>query len=610
MEKKQALIPLIIAMAVILATGFLTFLNLFGGWEQKVYDDLMFLQGEQNFRDDIVIVGITEEDLAALGQWPFPRDYHAKLIDNLTKNGAAAIGIDIILSEPSSDKKADQELVGAARRSGKVIMGVYGKLLSSSRLERSFSATNLTRPFPSLAKVTHQGVINVIPDSDGILRKVILLVKGTDNYLPSFELELLKLKGVEVEHGQDGKLIINDRPVPTDYHQRIMVNFIGPAETFPIIPYKQVLEGNFPENYFQDKIVLVGATTVGLYDSYLTPFSQQQMHGIEFHANALQTVLDHNFKQPLPLAANLGIMIVASSILSLFFYYSSSWLGIIILGAFSLGFLLLDCFFFHFYNVYLEVIPSLLAAFSIYLLLLIYKFIQEQKEKKRVTQLFGRYVASSVVDKILDGAEEEVQLGGIRQEITVLFMDIRGFTPLSEKLTPEDVVKILNSFLNIVVEVVFEKEGTLDKFIGDAAMVIYNAPLPVADHTLRAVETAEAIMERIAGLQEELINTYGRTIEFGFGINTGEAVVGNIGSQQRMEYTAIGDTVNLAARLESLAKPREILISPEVCKRVEEYYLLEHLGQKQIKGKSQLLDVYKIRGRKGGKDDETLFQDH
>ena len=599
MNYKNILVSLSLAMLVILVLGLLSFFNLFASWEHKAYDVLMFLQGEQDFRDDIVIVGITEEDLAALGQFPWPREYHAQLIRKLTQNGAAAIGMDIIFSESSPDQRQDEELVKATKESGKVVMGVYGKLDNSSSELCNLSSTKLIKPFSALAEVTRPGVINVIPDNDGILRKAILLINGSKGYFSSFELELLKLKGVSVAQDHQGKLLINGKQIPTDPWKRIMVNFIGPSGTFPIIPYKQVLEGNFPPDYFQGKIVLVGATAIGLHDYYFTSFSHQPVYGIEFHANTLQSLLNYDFKLPLPWGINLGVIMVIAFSLSLIFPHLSSWLGLVSLGAFALFFFLANLFLFDFYNIHLEIVSPLLAAFLSYLFTLIHSIVQEQKEKRRVTQLFGRYVAPLVVEKILTGTEDGIKLGGVRQEITVLFMDVRGFTPLSENLTPEEVVGILNSFLNIVVEVVFEKEGTLDKFIGDAAMVIYNAPLPVADHALRAVETAETIMKRIEGLQEELVKTYGRTIEFGFGINTGEAVVGNVGSQQRMEYTAIGDTVNVAARLESLAQPQEILISPEVYERIKEYYLAEHLGEKQIKGKAQLLDVYKIIGKKG-----------
>lgn len=598
MKDKRIFAPLVLAALVILVIGLFSFFNLFASWEQKFYDLQMFLQGEQDFRDDLVIVGITEDDLATLGQFPWPRDYHAKLIEILSKSEAAAIGLDIIFAEPSLNRILDQQLVEAASKSGKVVTAVYGKLEDSCRIGGNLSTANLIKPFPALAAVTRPGVINIIPDSDGIVRKTILLVRGNNDFFPSFELELLKLKGFQVEQTSQGQLKLNGKVIPTDPWQRILVNFIGPAGTFPVIAYQDVLAGNFPDHYFQDKIVLVGATTVGLHDYYFIPFSHQPMYGIEFHANALQTILNYNYKLPLPWITNLGIIVFTTLFLALLFQYFSFWKGLVVLSIFSLAFFLISCFLFEFYNVYLEAIPPLIAAFLIYLLTLIHNFIQEQKEKRRVTQLFGRYVEASVVEKLLAATEEDIQLGGVRQEITVLFMDIRGFTTLSENLTSEEVVKILNSFLDIVVEVVFQKEGTLDKFIGDAAMVIYNAPLPVANHALRAVETAEAIMDRIETLQEKLLEVYGRTIEFGFGINTGEAIVGNVGSKQRMEYTAIGDAVNLAARLESVAEPREILISPEVYKRVKEYYYVDNLGQKEIKGKSQPLEIYKIRGKK------------
>jgi adenylate cyclase len=244
----------------------------------------------------------------------------------------------------------------------------------------------------------------------------------------------------------------------------------------------------------------------------------------------------------------------------------------------------------------LNIIYPIISTSVIYLVLLIYRYIDELMERKRVTDVFGRYVAPQVVQEILNTGKENLRLGGNRKEITALFVDIRGFTPLSEKATPEEVVGILNEYLNLCAEAIFKYEGTLDKFIGDATMAIFNAPLDLKDHAFRAVQTAWAMKEGSVKLQGIIQEKFGKNVRFGIGINTGQAVVGNIGAEIRMDYTAIGDTVNTAARLESNAKPGQILMSKTTYDLVKDRVKAEYLGEIKVKGKSDGIPVYQLDG--------------
>ena len=208
--------------------------------------------------------------------------------------------------------------------------------------------------------------------------------------------------------------------------------------------------------------------------------------------------------------------------------------------------------------------------------------------------MFGKYVAPQVVEQILKGSQESLHLGGIRRMITALFVDIRGFTPLSEKAEPEEIVDILNDYLNLTAESIFKYEGTLDKFIGDATMAIYNAPIELEDHAYRAVQTAWAMKQGSYILQEKLEKKFGKGVQFGIGINTGYAVVGNIGAKFRMDYTAIGDTVNTAARLESNAKAGQILLSKSTYELVKDKVEVTPLGEIKVKGKEQGIEIYQL----------------
>jgi adenylate cyclase len=221
------------------------------------------------------------------------------------------------------------------------------------------------------------------------------------------------------------------------------------------------------------------------------------------------------------------------------------------------------------------------------------EYLKERQERNRVSGIFGRYVSKEVVNDILS-AQEEIKLGGVRKDVTLMFVDIRGFTSLSEKMEPEDVLKNLNEYLELCTKAIFQYEGTLDKFIGDGAVSIFGAPLAQEDHAERAVRAALEIRDQAEELAENLRDKYGKPIYFGIGINSGPAVIGNIGSQDRHDFTAIGDTVNLAAWLEANAKPGQILISKETYERVKDIFECTACEPIIVKGKEKLVEVYQV----------------
>lgn len=216
-------------------------------------------------------------------------------------------------------------------------------------------------------------------------------------------------------------------------------------------------------------------------------------------------------------------------------------------------------------------------------------------EKKKIENTFKRYVAPQIVDEIFHDGLDNISLGGKKTDIACLFVDIRGFTPLSEVLTPEEVVEVLNEYFELITTCIFNNGGTLDKFIGDAAMAIFNAPVEVEDYTYKAVKTACDIVKGAKELEDKLFERFGKEVRFGIGVNKGEAVVGNIGSNSRMDYTAIGNTVNTAARLEANAKPGQVLISADVYNEVKDIFEAESIGEIPLKGKSQKIEVFSVK---------------
>jgi adenylate cyclase len=361
------------------------------------------------------------------------------------------------------------------------------------------------------------------------------------------------------------------------------------------IPYALVYNEMIPPSYFEDKIVLIGPYANGLLDEYITPVVQEQpMFGVEIHANILQNLFDDSLKTQAPEIFNL-LTILLLAIATFFIserFSPLKGLGLILL--IGVGYLMIGK------KVYaqgyvLELFYPLLTMGILYVTALAYHYLEQLNEKRRIRSLFGRYVAPQVVNKILEDSDS-INLGGERRFISVLFVDIRGFTPLSERCEPEEIVEILNSYLDLCEQSIFTNKGTLDKFIGDATMAIYNAPLELEDHAFNAVKTAWDMKQGAALLKEGLLERFGKTVDFGIGVNTGYAVVGNIGSKRRMDYTAIGDTVNTSARLESNAKPGQILISQSTYDLVKERVAVKPLGEIKVKGKETMIPIYEVEG--------------
>lgn len=245
------------------------------------------------------------------------------------------------------------------------------------------------------------------------------------------------------------------------------------------------------------------------------------------------------------------------------------------------------------------ILPLFYVVFAIivcYVTSIVSQYLLERRERSRVTGLFGRYVSQAVVDEILSNPDA-IKLGGERKDVTLLFIDIRGFTPLSEKMEPEDVINVLNEYLDLCTQAIFKYGGTLDKFIGDGVMAIFGAPVPQEDHAKRAVLAGIELKSQADELNRRIEEKYGRSVRFGMGINSGPAVIGNIGSKERLEYTAIGDTVNLASRLESNAKPGQILISEETYRRVKDDFVFKELPPLKVKGKEKPVNVYEVEGK-------------
>jgi adenylate cyclase len=513
--------------------------------------------------------------------WPWPRALHAKFLDIVSAGRPAAIGLDILFAEPSGRGPADDEALAAGiKRAGNVVLAAA---LTFVREPRRFDKEDLNPPIPLVREgAAGFGFANFETDADTFLRRASLSLSFQEGMIPSFALLVLREAG---KRGITGSGIL---PGST-----FLINFRGGPRTFRTIPYYQVIRGEVPPEAFAGKIVLVGATSPVLHDLFPTPFAPTgNMPGVEVHANVLETLLLGIPIEPLPRGAPEALTILAGAF--------AVWAGstrrpfrafAVVFGA-GVAYLGLTHDAFLGWRYWMPAVSVPLALVVGYSGAAMQSFLNEQREKRRLSRFFS----PSVVREIVRSQDFGEPLQSGRRRLTVLFSDIRGFTTLSERLAPEDVVEFLREYLTVMTDAVFTHGGTVDKYIGDAIMALYNVPFEAPDHAAQAVRTALEFQRRLEGLAARFGPRLGAPLRCGVGIHTGDAVVGTLGSAQRLEYTAIGDTVNLGSRLESITKDFDvpIVISEATWMEVKDLFRTRYLGEVTVKGKEVPVKIYTV----------------
>ena len=587
--------------------------GLFTSAQYRAADYLYDREGDPG--TDILIVAIDEETLQALGDWPLSFDPYVQLLEQL--RDARVVGFDVLLPDSGPEGNVQTSaLLDAARRAGTVVVPIATlELIHPEFPGELYSAGRTVRTFPALLNVAAAaGSVNQVPDGDGTLRRVPLLVEaGGGEVWEAFALRVLRLwlglHAASTASLEGDRVVIADGDeikfqVRTDVHGAVLVNFVGRPNTFPTYSMIEVLEGRVPASTFADKIVLVGVmNALTEMDLHQTPVSSHRMSGTEFQANVIHTLLNH---RPLVQEGELGVT-AAVVLLALASALALSQLGAA-LGAVLTVLLALGYFVFTSARFSAGVLPNVLfpyaTIFITYAAVTAARFASERVERGRVADVFGRFVSPRVRNAIVALALEDpglVRPGGRQMELSVLFADIRGFTTISENLPPQEVVGVLNQYLDSMEEEVFRQGGTLDKYTGDGMMVLFGAPLEQADHAERAVRAALG-MRRAAAEVSGCLGAANCSFAYGIGIATGTAVVGHIGSQRRLDYTAIGDTVNLASRLEGIAPPGTILVNQTTYEAVREVAFVKGLDPVVVKGKVELVPVYEVLGMRDEND--------
>jgi len=450
------------------------------------------------------------------------------------------------------------------------------------------------------------GYVNMIPDQDGVVRWTPLMFKcGQEifsplsiqsiwNYLDRPPL-IVKVASYGVQGIQMG-----DIKIPTDETGQMMINYLGPQKTFPHYPITDIINNKIPKGEFKDKIVLVGATATGIYDLRSTPF-EPVYPGLEVHATVVDNILRQQFlfRPKWAIVFDLFAVIFIGVVTGLIIPRLGAVKGILSAVGLFMAYIFFCNIVFVKSGLLFSITYPLLALVVLYVSLTIYKYMTEERERRKIKGAFTYYVSSSVVNEMLKHPEK-LKLGGDRRDLSVLFSDIRGFTTIAEGLTPEDLVHLLNEYLTVMTDIVFKYDGTLDKYMGDAIMAIYGAPLDLPDHPIKACRSALEMIHELKRLNEKWTAEGKQPMDIGIGINTSPMMVGNMGSEQRFDFTVMGDSVNLGSRLEGANKSYKtnIIISEFTFERVKDEFACMELDSVRVKGKTEPVKIYNLLGDK------------
>lgn len=593
----NSLILLAIGVGITLIIAFLQPFYTFNLW----FEDQL-IQSESP-SSNIVIVGIDDASMAEFGKWAeWPRNLHTTAIDNLSASGASVIGYDIIFTDESPD---DVRLAAAVGEAGNVILAVAGTERVSSASKELTVRDFLLPVEPLRENSSGLGHVNIVPDPDGKVRRIPVIASDeSGNTYPSLAIAILQTHFHQPQidnykvHNNKITLAMRDVSVDNSYFMRL--NFAVTDNSLTYISYKDVVNNSFEPATVKNKIVLVGIMATGDLDTWSVPTSPVRIPGVLLHAAAIDTILRTSFITEAGMNVTVFVILLLTCICAALFPWTGTWKrsDILKVTGITIGLLLVyvvACVLASNRGYLLSVLYPSITLLALYIGNIIYMIVREQNDKKFIKELFGRYVSPQISKEIVSLADEgELNLGGEEKEVTVMFADIRNFTTLSEKMPPDAVVKMLNSCLPILIDAIVENGGLVNKFAGDSLMGVWNAPNYVAGHQYLAVKAAWEAQQKMDGLYTK--NTELNNVHFGIGINTGKAVAGNVGSTGRVEYTVIGDTVNLASRICSVALGKEILIGPDTYNQIQDSIIAEPLSPQVFKGKSQPIIVYRIKG--------------
>jgi adenylate cyclase len=611
------------------------------------------LPREQTIRP-VVIVDIDEDSLREIGQWPWPRTIVADMVTRIGELGAVATGFDIIFAEPDRMSPAvaersfrgidaetrakldalpsnDEVFASAIKANGRVVVGQAGSAVQSPptdaerALQTGFAIlgpdpTPFLVTFPGLLRnilpleqaAAGRGLFSINPERDGIIRRVPVIMEAQGALVPSLSMEMLRVVthagAIQVRTDDAGvkSVLVPGLQVPTDGNGQFWVHF-NKHDPARYVSAKDILQGRVSPDRLQGKLVLIGTSAIGLLDIKTTPVDRA-MPGVEVHAQILESVLTKALLSNPGYA--IGVELVVAVLLGLATIIAAPMLSVatvIVLGAGLIaGLIALSWYLFVEHSLLIDFTYPLMSSWLIYLVLTFVNYAREQKQRQQIRSAFGYYLSPHMVEALARSPEKLV-LGGEERRMTILFSDVRGFTTISEyyKDDPQGLTRLMNRFLTPLTNAIIERKGTIDKYIGDAIMAFWNAPVDDDDQEANACDAALEMLARAEALNVELKSEAEASggaympLRIGIGLNTGPCVVGNMGSDFRFNYSVLGDTVNVASRLEARTKDYRLpmVIGSRTAEQAKDKFATMEIDLIQVKGKTQPEAVFTVLGR-------------
>jgi adenylate cyclase len=500
-----------------------------------------------------------------------------------------------------------QENVSKSRYNFEYYTSIEAK--NVSLFEPSFPQSNI-KEISDAADLA--GYFNMLPDNDGAVRWLPAVLKFRDSlYAPlslvSVSAFLDSPLSITIDEYGVHSIQTGNLSIPTDESGRILINYRGKEKSFPHIPVTDILSENVPANMLKDKIVLVGATAVGIYDLRVTPFGSI-FPGIEIHANLIDSILSEDFLLQPKWSAIFDVLAIffAGLFLGIVLPRVDVILGLIAGSSIFVGYILFCQYLFSRHGLVLNLVYPITVILFIYVSITACRYFMETRKKKFIKNAFSTYLAPAVVNQLIE-SPGNLELGGEDREITAFFSDVQGFTSISEALTPNELVELLNEFLTEMTDIILKHEGTVDKFEGDAIIAFFGAPNVLKNHAERTCSACIEMQKRLAELRENWKEKGKPQLKMRIGLCTGNAVVGNMGSESRMDYTMMGDTVNTAARLEGINKIYDIytLVSESTFIAADSHIATREIDTINVVGKKEPVTIYQLLGYAGDVDDLT-----
>ena len=590
-KNKKRWLPFLICGLISLAmSAAVLTTSMFREGELKAFDYRMRWCPSGKVNKQIYIAAIDDSSIALLGRWPWPRKIQAAFLKSLTRYPPGVIGMDILFTESErGGVEGDQATAHYAELLGNVVFAGYigqedGKIIS---------------PIPSIGDTGKTGFINIFPHNDGITRKIPLVIKSGHKYFPSFTLQVLcdylntDFNKVKVDLGH-GILVPGFGKIPIDSDGSMWISYVGDQHVFHEMAYQQIIswgEEDGPVQQFAGKMLLAGITATGIGDTGHTPINTN-VPSITVHANSLNTILNKDFILKVPLWINLLTAVIVILLILAINHIcrpvkAAGWSLLLLFLYIGINVLLFVN------NIWVDILAPGAGMLAAFVTVTVYKYGCEEKRRRWIKKVFTHFVSPAVIDNILKHPER-LRLGGETRTVTVLFLDLRNFTSFCEKKSPRDVVALLNDSFDWMTEIILKHQGMLDKYIGDAIMALFGAPTVMAPEAqaYRAVKAAVEIAaqwRRIGGHRE-------KGLDIGIGISTGTALTGNMGSRYIFNYTAVGDTVNIAARINGLTGKyaANIIMNDYTYRLVKDKFNIMPLGSVPVKGREEPVAIYGI----------------